>query len=696
MNPNLTSILEELHQLNQNNQLEPAVWEFVERRVLSSHSVPSSSAPGFDVFATAANPVAATSNPPVSSTVLLPSGVPAGGAPSLDSAGPLTPGDVVASRYHVLHCLGVGGMGAVYLVQDVERRRPVAMKCLHSHDDMEELEEHLRRELRLNETLTHANIVRTYSLVRDRQRRLLCMTMEFVPGDTLATLMTSQTQGTSLAEPIRLLSWLRNIAEGLAWAHRHNIVHCDLKPANVMVVGDSAKVMDFGISSEATSWNRSKAGSPYYMAPEQLRGGQVSPSTDMYSLGILAFQLLTGYVPQPGMPGPSSLNDALPSSVDDLFLQAMHWVPEERATSTVEWVLQLEQSLGSASAESSGRYRSKRRSPTAPQPEAVPEISRPAPAQSATSPRLVWSRVKPRIDRKRPEWLVEGERPPPSWYDREDWLACRDTGQLLIPKHTLCEGSQKSRLLLSRQGHALLELVWIPAGEAWVGAASDADGVSPHETPHVSTDVEGFWMSRTPVTNRVWSIFLEESNYQPSHKQTRSYYLRHWGNSDSTVDASLWHKPVVWLSWLDVWAFCDFYGVSLPTEVQWEKAMRGDDGRSYPWGEEPPTAARCNCQGWAGGVVEVGSFPEGGSPYLLLGGVGNVFEWCAERWDPKPWTTRLHQPFQPPKHERDRVVVRGGHYNAPVSLMRASYRQAAALLQGNAHTGFRPVVDAPK
>lgn len=719
MNHKLSEILEQLEGLHDANRIDPKVWKFIQERVVANLSVEPvvAASPGYDIFATTpveSQGISAGDRSPTAMTVALQPGSASKKQPlNTIPESQLSPGDVVASRYHVLHPLGVGGMGVVYLVHDAERRRPIALKHLHPHQDAHKLEDRLRRELDLNETLTHANIVRTYSLVRDLERNRLCMTMEFVPGETLATLLENQTQGTSLTSIEQLLLWLIDVAKALDWAHQKGVVHCDLKPDNIIISPPSAKVMDFGIAvADSPDGAKPTGGTAYYMAPEQLQRNEVSPASDLYSLSILSFQLLTGYLPQPGMSGPSAMNPCLPKAVDLVFACAMDWMPERRPSSVLDWVHDLKDTFSQTSEPSRSRYRSSKK-PTEPNSEV--QTSQPATtadcsidpvgtsqaqptlstSDSPEQPRLVWSRVKARIDAKRPEWLEGDERPAPSWVERDDWV--QHSGIVsCIPKQALSDAPVPSRFLLSRKGNALTELVWVPEGPAVLGIDSGSTDVSAHETPQIETDVPGFWIARTPITNRMWSIFVEESGYKPSHRQTRSYYLRHWGKTTQRVDSSLWDKPVVWLSWLEVWAFCDFYGVALPTEQQWEKAARGEGGSLYPWGSEEPTAEFCNCQGWQGGVVDVGSTPSGVSHFHLLDCAGNVFEWCADKWSTQTWTSRVALSQTMPRHERERVTVRGGHYNVPAALMRTTYRQAAGLLQGNAHTSFRPVVDAPR
>jgi tetratricopeptide (TPR) repeat protein/tRNA A-37 threonylcarbamoyl transferase component Bud32/TolB-like protein len=222
-------------------------------------------------------------------------------------------GAVIADRYRVERFLGLGGMGEVYEVEDLEIGERVALKTVrHEIADSPRALERLRRELQLSRKVTHPNVCRMFDLGRDAARDVTFLTMEIVRGETLA----DRIRGKGRMTEAEALPLLRQMAAGLDAAHAAGIVHRDFKSANVMLVGDGAEaravVTDFGLASRlrpvedptatatATLSGGSLVGSPAYMAPEQVEGGEVGPASDLYALGIVAFEMITGKLPFTG------------------------------------------------------------------------------------------------------------------------------------------------------------------------------------------------------------------------------------------------------------------------------------------------------------------------------------------------------------------------------------------------------------
>ncbi|PRQ05638.1 serine/threonine-protein kinase [Enhygromyxa salina] len=213
-------------------------------------------------------------------------------------------GQRFAGRYLLEALLGRGGMGAVYRVRDLELDEVVALKLLETTSETPDGIERFRREVRLARRVTHRNAARTYDLGEQDGRRFL--TMEYVDGQGLDTL----TRGHRL-DLATVLDITAQIAEGLAAAHAAQVVHRDLKPSNVLVervsldtgrVGGRVIITDFGIArglhgSDATLNTDGTVGTPAYMAPEQLAGEPVSSATDVYALGLMLHELLTGELP---------------------------------------------------------------------------------------------------------------------------------------------------------------------------------------------------------------------------------------------------------------------------------------------------------------------------------------------------------------------------------------------------------------
>jgi serine/threonine-protein kinase len=195
----------------------------------------------------------------------------------------LTPGTILGDRYRIVSLIGRGGMGEVYRADDLKLGQTVALKFLARHGDSQRLID----EVRLGRQVSHPNVCRLYDVAEvDGQ---LFITMEFVDGEDLASLL--RRVGRLSSE--KALAVSRDIIAGVAAAHEKGVVHRDLKPANVMVDGRGrARVTDFGLAVAGIVADG--AGTPAYMAPEQLQGGAASEQSDIYALGLIMYELFTG------------------------------------------------------------------------------------------------------------------------------------------------------------------------------------------------------------------------------------------------------------------------------------------------------------------------------------------------------------------------------------------------------------------
>ena len=201
----------------------------------------------------------------------------------------LTPGAILAARFRIVSLLGRGGMGEVYRAEDLKLGQPVALKFLPGPIDEKRLER-FYGEVRLGRQVAHPNVCRIYDVIEADGRHFLVM--EYVDGEDLASLLRRigrlpQDKATEIA---------RGLCAGLAAAHEKGILHRDLKPANVMLDGrGQARITDFGLAALAGETHKdAQAGTPAYMAPEQLRGEALSIRTDLYSLGLVFYEIYCG------------------------------------------------------------------------------------------------------------------------------------------------------------------------------------------------------------------------------------------------------------------------------------------------------------------------------------------------------------------------------------------------------------------
>jgi hypothetical protein len=202
--------------------------------------------------------------------------------------GRFPPGTLLGGRYRTVGRLGRGGMGEVYRADDLKLGQPVALKFLPADVDRDPARlTQLHTEVRMARQVSHPNVCRVYDI--DEVDGQTFLSMEYVDGEDLASLL--RRVGRFPEE--RALALARQICAGLAAAHERGVVHRDFKPANVMIDGaGNARITDFGLAG--VSGESIRAGTPAYMAPEQLAGGEVTARSDIYALGLVLYELFTG------------------------------------------------------------------------------------------------------------------------------------------------------------------------------------------------------------------------------------------------------------------------------------------------------------------------------------------------------------------------------------------------------------------
>ena len=259
--------------------------------------------------------------------------------PSLDEAARLF------QNYEVLGLLGYGGMGAVYQARQTSLDRLVAIKLLPLEVSVDQsFADRFKREARAMAKLNHPNIVAVHDFGQTSEGPLFFV-MEFVDGSTLHQLI----RGPGISPP-DTLQLLAQVCDALAYAHGEGVVHRDIKPANVLVDGRGrAKVADFGLARltapGAEIWGTTMTGTilgtPDYMAPEQKRGMNVDQRADIYSLGVMLYEMLVGEVPQ-GAFDPVSLRAGVDKRLDQVVTRALSPQPEKRYQNTGEFKTAVE------------------------------------------------------------------------------------------------------------------------------------------------------------------------------------------------------------------------------------------------------------------------------------------------------------------------------------------------------------------
>ncbi|MBI5282131.1 MAG: protein kinase [Candidatus Solibacter usitatus] len=274
------------------------------------------------------------------------------GPPNL--ASDLRPGSIIGNRYEILQILGEGGMGAVYRAYDKEVDRVVALKVIRpdlAGNPM--ILRMFKQELILARQITHRNVIRIYDLGTADGLRFI--TMELVDGRDLKSIVTEQGKLT----PEAAAEIMEQVCEGLDAAHKESVVHRDLKPQNIMIDGQGkVLVMDFGLAHSTDSGGTGGAllGTPDYMSPEQAQKKDVDAKSDLFTVGLILYELLTGIQPFKAgtlaeillrritetAPAPAEVDPSIPKALSDIVVKCLAREPADRYQSAAQIVHDLQ------------------------------------------------------------------------------------------------------------------------------------------------------------------------------------------------------------------------------------------------------------------------------------------------------------------------------------------------------------------
>ena len=500
--------------------------------------------------------------------------------------------------FQLLEELGRGAMGVVFRGFDPAIGRPVAIKIIRadqfaSPEEVSDLKLRFAREAASAGKLSHPNIVTVYHLGEEGDLQYLVL--ELVNGTSLEkTLSDGQPQ-----DPKTATSIIAQVADALDYAHSEGIVHRDVKPANILVRPDGkAKITDFGIArieSHTVTRTGFTFGTPAYMSPEQIMTAKVSGQADQYSLGVIAYQMLSGKKPFDADTGPSlmfqimetqpallhAVNPAISPRTSEVIAKTMAKKPEDRYASCAEFAERLSESLKPATAGT----RDSHTEVTATMPAVltpgggVPTQERTGGErlESATGTgagtrkrRLgLWStfrlgRTKIRIAATLATtvligvvWLSRSRPPMPAPISVP---ITAQEGKSRIGKHEPMRSAlgAADTKVNAKDG---LTYVWIPPGTFQMGCSPEDTECGDNEKPaHQVTITKGFWMGRTEVTQEAWQ------------KVT--------GTNPSEFNGP--RLPVENVSWAEAHNYCQAVGMRLPTEAEWEYAARaGSTGSRY-------------------------------------------------------------------------------------------------------------------
>lgn len=651
---------------------------------------------------------------------------------------------LAGGRYRIDERIGFGGMGAVYRAVDTRIGRVLAIKELrHEYTEDELIRKRFEREAQAAGQLSHRHVVTIYDYFEEGNS--LFILMEYLEGGTLLDRMNAAPG--RRVDPQLAVTTARQALEGLEAAHAHGLVHRDVKPGNLLFDREgTVKVADFGVvtavRNESAITNLTQVGTHpgtlVYMSPEQIDGVEVDGRSDVYSMGAVLYEALCAvrYFERPGMRrSERALMDAicelppvplrrhaphLPQELEDLLALSLRKLPEERPTA-----LQLAAALGalklsrgpSIVAPSGAAGRPARPAPdsgsathpvvarsggssgthptitTGPGSSAATRPVLPARGSSATNPALSASgeETLPRAPATR---SGSGRRRPPT--ERLDRTALAGAAPLdpseRVPVVQVEPAGRENQRQRSADG---AQEILIPAGTFQMGAQEASD-----EGPSREVSLSAFAIDLLPVTVRQYRAFLAaaQAGGAPELPLLSSLYPRGkdhrpqgWGGAEFDALCPSEDHPVVLVDWFDACAYAAWAGARLPSEAEWERAARGPSGaRRYPWGDEPPSEQRAIFGRRARGPGPAGRLIQGSSPEGVLDLAGNVWEWCADRYDPDSYALlSARDPRLPVEGPRSRAVKRGGSWTNAALSLRCAKRGSEKLHVRRDNLGFR-------
>lgn len=637
----------------------------------------------------------------------------------------LTAGQVLNNRYRIVAMLSRGGFGAVYRAWDLTLNGPCAVK--ESSDTSPEAVNQFQREAQLLFKLRHPNLPRVtdFFVIPGEGQYLV---MDFIEGEDLWRHLKAAGGPLPVGE---VVEWMMQVCKALEYLHSRTppIIHRDVKPHNIILTPEGeVMLVDFGISKVfdpnlPTPGGARGSGTPPFAPLEQYGRGGTDARSDVYALGVMLYLLLTGQEPPESVdrvggvstPLPHVLNPAIGKTLGEVILKAMEVRREDRHQSVSELRHALE---------------SIHRGKPAPQPTApVRKPARPARQKAAytpTAPVTAAAIQSPAVPAQAaPRKAKPGRKALPRWLlavgavpivlgllavlafavlipgiqrsqARATLRALTATVQSIIDTRTVFVPTATptrrptatlNASIISAQVSPVdgMQQVLVPAGGFTMGSEMWKDAQPVH---YVYLDA--FWMDRTEVTNSMYALCVEAGMCTPPQDKRSATNAVYYGNS--IYDAF----PVVYVDWNQANAYCTWAGRRLPSEAEWEKAARGTDERTYPWGEY----IDCN---WANFKAEdgfcvgenapVGSYPGGVSPYGVLDMAGNVWEWVADVYGSKYY--EVSPGVNPPgPGSGDMRVRRGGCWGDKWDLVRTYIRDAAPPESTFYDMGFRCAVNA--
>ena len=648
-------------------------------------------------------------------------------------------------RYHILEQIGEGGMATVYKAYDTRLETEVAVKVIRTEMFppviLDRVLQRFEREAKALAKLNHPNIVSVIDYGKYGDAPYLVM--KYMSGGTLKD---SLKRPISYTEAIRVIL---PITRALAYAHEQGVLHRDVKPSNILITQSGEPVLtDFGIakllnSTEGQTLTGSGVGvgTPEYMAPEQGVGKEIDGRVDVYSLGVVFYEMITGRKPyiadtpmavllkqaKDPLPRPKEFVSDIPDEVEKVLFKALAKEPEDRYQSMksfsnvlnniVVQPLSIKEIQGLGNSDSMGKSTSPISSRKIEDEKTFDGFS--AEVQNSVSKKetkpsgcwkwigigaivfilfgfvavfLIQNTQGGGIDKSL--IVTDTQEIPAAKLAQTEMFKTTQTQSAINNKDVMEKiagktatvraltdtpyDSSKNGTTQIREKDGMVQ-VFISAGEFTMGSNDEETNQQPEHNVYL----DNYWIDKTEVTNSMYQLCVEEEVCIVPDQIKSARRDVYFGNP------VYGEYPVIYVNWNQAKIYCEWIGGRLPTEAEWEKAARGTDKRNYPWGNNLPTNYLANFDNLIGDTVRVGHYQLGESPYGVLDMAGNVWEWVFDLYGEDYYqVSEVENPRGP--SEGQMHILRGGSWVFNEQFLTTTYRKSHGSLS-NDTIGFRCV-----
>jgi formylglycine-generating enzyme required for sulfatase activity len=671
----------------------------------------------------------------------------------------LATGQILNNRYRIVKRIAEGGFGAVYRAWDMNLNLACALK--ENLDTHEAVKEQFFKEATILAGLRHPNLPRVtdhFALPGFGQ----FLAMDFVEGQDLQEMLDERDGPLPYEQAI---PWILQICDAIIYLHSQNppIIHRDIKPANIKITpGGQAMLVDFGIAKRYDPGSKTIIGAqavtPGFSPPEQYGVGATDVKSDIYALGASLYAILTGHTPPDGLEiltksseiqTASERNPKIPLEVSQAIERAMSVVKDSRFATVTEFKNAL---LGQPALIQPAEVNVKEPSHYATENltvEPAKELESPVPIKGKRTPIGIWlgvgsagmvlvvalciglffggkyffNNLNTTPTSGTQQALIVETSPAPTEVNESkklNELPTPTTALSPTPSPTVAVSPTPQLGIGSTRTSNSdgMILVYVPEGEFLMGFTDD-DPLPGYAKPQHTVNLDSFWIDKTEVTIGMFAKFVEETGYK-TDAEKKSYGFAWAGGGWNRANYINWQRPtgassingledhpVTQVSWNDATAYCTWAGRRLPTEAEWEKAARGTDGRTYPWGEQEATGALLNfadqnfSSSWSDSQIDdgyeytapVGGYPQGASPYTALDMAGNVWEWTND-WFGNSYYTKLPSDNPSGPASGTSRSIRGGGWGSRARSARAAGRNDYPPDSSSDDIGFRCAISS--